>query len=63
MEKKAQLAFHKQVIFIGANFEGLITLRGVLVIPFCFCFTLRTIFISSLGREGGGGGGGCEFDN
>ena len=49
MEKKAQLAFKKQVIFIEATSEGLITLRGVLVISSCFSFTLRTMFNSSLG--------------
>ena len=32
--------------------------RGVLIIPFCFCFTLRTMFNSSLDGGGGGGGGG-----
>ena len=32
MEKKAQLAFHKQVILIRAASEGLITLKGVLII-------------------------------
>ena len=58
MEKKAQLAFHKRVIFIGATSGGLRTLRGVLVIPSCLCFTLRTMLISSLGGGGGGGGGG-----
>ena len=29
----------------------LINLRGVLIIHSCFCFTLRTMFISSLGGE------------
>ena len=58
MEKKAQLAFHKQVILTGATFEGLITLKGVLMIHYCFCFTLRTMFNSNLGGGGGGGGGG-----
>ena len=51
MEKKQQLALHKQVIFIGATSGGLITLRGVLVIQSCFCFTLRAMSISSLGGE------------
>ena len=50
--------FHVTTIFIGATFEGLITLRGVLVIPSCFRFTLRTMFISSLE-----GGGGVKFKN
>ena len=53
VEKEAQRAFHKQVIFIGATSGGLITLMGVLVIPSCFCFTSRTMLIS---RMGGGGG-------
>ena len=30
MEKKAQLTFHKQVIFIGATFRALCTIKGVL---------------------------------
>ena len=49
MEKKTQLAFHKKVIFIRATFGGLRTLRGILINPSCFCFTLRTMFILSLG--------------
>ena len=49
MEKKAQLAFQKRAIFIGAASEGLITLKGVLIIHSCFCLTLRTMFNSSLG--------------
>ena len=36
-------------------------LRGLLVIPSCSCFTLRTMFISSLGGGGGGGGGWGEL--
>ena len=62
MEKKSQLAFQKQVILIGATSGGLITLRRVLVISFCFCFTLRTIFKSSFVCVcvGGGGKGGIE---
>ena len=51
MEKKIQHACHKQVIFIGDDFRGLITLRGVLFISSCFYLTLRTIFNSSLGGE------------
>ena len=59
MGKKAQLAFHKQVILIGAVSRGLITLITVLIIHYYFCFTLRTMFNSSFrGRGGGGGGGG-----
>ena len=71
MENMIKLGCHKQVIFIGASFGGLITLRGVLVISSCFYFTLRIMFNSSffffffffffLG--GGGGGGGREFKN
>ena len=38
----------KRAIFIGATFRDLINLRGVLIIHSCFCFTLRTMFISSL---------------
>ena len=62
MEKKTQLAFHKQVILIRAASEGLITLRGVFIIHSCFCFTLRTMFNSSF-PGGGGGGGGEENSN
>ena len=51
MKKKAQLALHKRVIFIGGSFGGLITLRGVIVISSCFYFTLRTMFNSSLEGE------------
>ena len=39
----------KRAIFIGATSRDLINLRGVLIIHSCFCFTLRTMFISSLG--------------
>ena len=46
--EKAQLAFHKQVILIGAASGGLIILKGVLIIHSCFCFTLRTMFNSTL---------------
>ena len=46
MGYKTQLAFHKQVILIGAVSGGLITLKGVLIIHYCFCFTLRTMFNS-----------------
>ena len=49
MGKKAQLKFHKQVILIRVVFGGLITLKGVLIIHYCFCFKLRTMFNSSLG--------------
>ena len=67
MEKKAQLAFEKQVIFIEATSRGLITLRGVLIIHFYFCFTLTIMFNSSfvcvcVGGGGGGGGGGWGAD-
>ena len=55
MEKKAQLAFEKQVIFIEATSRGLITLRGVLIIHFYFCFTLTIMFNSSFVWGGGGG--------
>ena len=48
----------KQALFIGATSGDLISLGGVLVILSCFCFTLRTMFISSLRGGGGGGGGG-----
>ena len=51
MEKKAQLAFQKRVIFIRATSEGLITLRGVLVISSRFYFPFRTMFNSSLGGK------------
>ena len=51
MEKKAQLAFQKQAIFNGATSEDLITPRGALIIHSCFCFTLRTMFNSSLESE------------
>ena len=51
MEKKAQLALHKRVIFIRGSFGGLITLRGVIVISSCLYFTLRTMFNSSLEGE------------
>ena len=62
MEKKSQLVFQKKVTLIGATSGGLITLRRVLVISFCFCFTLRTIFKSSFVCVclGGGGGGGVK---
>ena len=64
MEKKAQLAFHKQVILIRAASKGLISLRGVLIIHSFFCFTLRTMFnLSFFFFWGGGGGGGGEFKN
>ena len=43
LEKKAQLAFQKRVIFIGATSKGLITLRGVIFISSCFYFTLRAM--------------------
>ena len=52
MEKKAQLACHKQEIFIGANSKGLINLKEVLVISFCFYFTLRTMFQFKFGGDG-----------
>ena len=48
METRAQLSYHKQVIFIKATSGGLITLKGVLAISYCFYFTLRTTFNSSL---------------
>ena len=51
MEKKAQLPVHKQVILIGDAFGGLIILREVFIINYFFCFTLRTMFNSSLGGE------------
>ena len=44
MEKKAQHACHKKIIFIGATSGGLITLRGVLVVNSYFYFMLRAIF-------------------
>ena len=41
----------KQVIFIRAASKGLITLRRVLIIRSCFCFTLKTMFNLSWGGE------------
>ena len=47
--KRHNLHVTSKPIFIVATLGGLITLWRVLIIPFCFGFTLRTMFISSLG--------------
>ena len=41
---------HLAILIRGAS-GGLITLKGVLIIHYCFCFTLRTMFKLSLGRS------------
>ena len=40
---------YSNISLIGATSGDLINLRGVLIILSCFCFTLRTMFITSLG--------------
>ena len=49
-DKRHNLHVTSKPIFTGATSGGLITLKGVLVILSCFHFTLRTMFISSLGE-------------